>query len=170
MNYKVIGTDQREYGPIAPEQVRQWIQERRLHALSLAQAEGSLEWKPLSMLLDFQGALAGATPPPMPAPLPSVPYAAYRPTNGMAVLSLIMGILAVMVCGCCHGLPFSVLGVVFGLIALSQINRNPQLEGGRGMAIAGLALSILASIWALGLAALALLVAVLGHFAQVFHF
>jgi len=39
------------------------------------------------------------------------------------------------------GTPFSLLGIVFSLIALSQINRNPGLYEGRGQAIAGLVLS-----------------------------
>src|SRR5215831_2024091 len=51
-----------------------------------------------------------------------------RPTNGFAIASLIFGILGGVV-----------LSVIFGLVALSQIRRRQQ--SGRGLAIAGLALS-----------------------------
>ena len=36
---------------------------------------------------------------------------------------------------------FNILGLVFSLIGLSQINRHPELYEGRGLAIAGLILS-----------------------------
>jgi UDP-N-acetylglucosamine acyltransferase len=42
---------------------------------------------------------------------------------------------------CCCGFPFNLLGLVFSLIALSQISRHPELYEGRGLAIAGLVLS-----------------------------
>ena len=43
---------------------------------------------------------------------------------------------------CCAGFPFNLLGLVFSLIGLSQINRHPELYEGRGQAIAGLVLSL----------------------------
>ncbi|MDQ1602221.1 MAG: hypothetical protein QOE01_66 [Actinomycetota bacterium] len=54
-----------------------------------------------------------------------------QPTNGLAVASLVLGILWLFWLG-------SLLAVIFGHIALSQIRRRG--EGGRGMAIAGLVL------------------------------
>ncbi|MBI5387572.1 MAG: DUF4190 domain-containing protein [Verrucomicrobia bacterium] len=146
MNYKVIGTDRKEYGPISGDQVRQWIAERRLNALSLGQAEGSGEWKPLSMTLEFQGALSNVAPPPEIAALP-LPASIYPRTNGMAVLGLVMGIMTVTFGGCCcYGFPFNILGVIFSCVAISQINSNPQVERGKGLAIAGLVLSILGTV------------------------
>lgn len=49
-------------------------------------------------------------------------------TNGFAIASLILGILSV-----------ALLGVIFGLIALAKIRARPQ--AGKGLAIAGIALS-----------------------------
>ena len=46
-------------------------------------------------------------------------------TNGMAIASLVMSLV------CCN-----LLGVIFGHVALNQINRTG--EGGRGLALAGL--------------------------------
>ena len=63
--------------------------------------------------------------------------APYRPqvSNGLAIASMVLGIVWVYWIG-------SILAVVFGHVALSQINRNPHYTG-RGMAIAGLVLGYL---------------------------
>ena len=39
-NYKIIGADQMEYGPVSAEQIRQWITERRVDSETKLQAEG----------------------------------------------------------------------------------------------------------------------------------
>jgi len=76
-------------------------------------------------------------PPPAPPvapyaiPVAVAPYGYYQPappTNGMAIASLVVSLTV----------PFlgPILAVVFGHIALSQIQRRG--DGGRGMAIAGL--------------------------------
>ena len=71
--YKIIGADQKEYGPVSPDDLRHWIAEGRLSGQSLVQAEGSGEWKPLSTFPEFADAVrgqagqvppAGTTPPP----------------------------------------------------------------------------------------------------------
>lgn len=51
--YKIIGADQKEYGPISADQIRQWISEGRFNAQSLVCAEGSTEWKPLGSFPEF---------------------------------------------------------------------------------------------------------------------
>jgi hypothetical protein len=45
-------------------------------------------------------------------------------------------------------LPFNVLGVIFALIALSQIKNDPQSQQGRGLAITGLILCLLSFVLA----------------------
>jgi ribosomal protein L40E len=63
--------------------------------------------------------------------------------SGMAVAALVLGII---------GLFFNILGVlaiIFGAIAISQINREPGLQG-KGMAVAGLVLGIVSiAVWIL---------------------
>ena len=166
MNYKVIGTDSREYGPISAEQVRQWIAERRLNSMSLAQAEGTNEWRPLTGLPDFAPTVA-SIPASVAAPLPPMSSGSPR-TNSMAVLGLVMGILTVTMCSCCHGFPTNLLGIIFSAIALSQISSNPQMERGKGMAIAGLVLCVLGSLMGVLLAVLGLWIAGLPHHAHMF--
>jgi hypothetical protein len=133
--YKLLGADQKEYGPVSAEQVRQWIAERRLHAQSLAQVEGTIGWKPLSLFPEFSGALAGQ--PIIPAPLPtSAGSSPASGTNPMALTSLILGCVSLV---CCQ--PLAIVGVILAGVALSQLKHGPQQEG-KGLAIAGLVVSI----------------------------
>jgi Domain of unknown function (DUF4190) len=71
-----------------------------------------------------------ALPPPPPLP-PAQPVAPSSRTNGMAIASL-----------CCAVASFvtgvtSILAIIFGHVALSQIKRDPT-QGGRAMALAGM--------------------------------
>ncbi len=85
-----------------------------------------------------------STPPTSGSPY-ATPYAAYQPaaapagvTNGMAIASLVLGIVGVATC-CCYGmgaLP-GLIGAILGHISLKQIKERGQQ--GRGMAIAGIA-------------------------------
>ena len=65
--YTIIGGDQKQYGSVTADNIRQWITEGRLGAQSLAQAQGDAEWKPLSAFPEFAAALAVSF-----TPLPSV--------------------------------------------------------------------------------------------------
>lgn len=72
--YKIIGADQREYGPVSAEQVRQWIAEGRAAGQSLIRPEGAAEWKPLSEFAEFADALGLAPGAPSgPAPASGAP-------------------------------------------------------------------------------------------------
>ncbi|MEZ5116892.1 MAG: DUF4190 domain-containing protein [Candidatus Nanopelagicales bacterium] len=86
-----------------------------------------------------------ATPPAYAAPPPPS-------TNGFAVAALICGLLAFLT-----GIT-AVLGIIFGLVALSQIKKTGQQ--GRGMAIAGLVISIV--ILVISIVAIVLVVALTG--------
>ena len=79
--------------------------------------------------------------PPHLKPQPSGGYPLYpspygypqpRSTNGLAIASLVLGILWIYWIG-------SILAVIFGHVALSQIKKDPSSVG-RGLAIAGLVL------------------------------
>lgn len=71
-------------------------------------------------------------------------YATVAPqtTNGMAIASLVLSLLS-FACAITW-----ILGIVFGHIALGQINRTG--EGGRGLAIAGL---VIGYLWLIGIVA-----------------
>ena len=159
--FKIIGGDGRQYGPVSTEQLRQWIAQGRANAQTLAQAEGSTDWKRLGEFAEFSPSSAPVLPPitpTMPPPMPTVsasgpmfvPGVVPR-TNSMAIAGLVMGLIGVTIGWVCCGPLFSILGVVFSSVALSQINRDPARQTGRGLAICGLVLSILGLLVALGL-------------------
>jgi Domain of unknown function (DUF4190) len=82
------------------------------------------------------GAPYASYPPPPPSYPPQPPAAGGR-TNGLAVASLVLGI--VWLCGV-----GSILALVFGAMALSRIKRTG--EGGRGLAIAGIVLGSIGAV------------------------
>ena len=70
--------------------------------------------------------------PPQQQPYPyPYPYPPARTTNGMAVASMVLGIVWVYWIG-------SILALIFGYVALNEIRRSKQ--AGEGMAIAGIVL------------------------------
>lgn len=75
-------------------------------------------------------------PPPYAPYQPQYGYAPYhypqlRPTNGLAIAAMVLGIVGVCT-------PISILGLIFGLIAKRQIQERG--EQGDGMATAGVVL------------------------------
>lgn len=132
--------------------------------LRVASVEGRIEPEELEERLsqvysarwvaDLDRIVADVSPPPPPAPL-APPYAPYAPavvyptTNGLAVASLVAGFLWLGWFG-------SILAVIFGHMALGQINRSGGRETGSGLAIAGLVLGYM------GVATLLLFLAVAG--------
>jgi hypothetical protein len=154
--YKIIGADGKEYGPISVEVLRRWVEEGRANGATKVQIDGAAEWKTIREMPELASMLAGvsapvAAPGPIAAPLTSR-------NNSNAIAGMTLGILAVTfgVC-CCYGLPFSIPGIICSTVALSQINRDPLTQQGKGIAITGLVLSILsillgALLFSLGIA------------------
>jgi len=142
--YYLIGADQKEYGPVAADEVRAWIAEGRANGQTLTRLEGG-PWKPLSTFPEFAARL-GAAPQPPPVPLAQASRTGRAPeTNSMAVAGLVMGILSMTIGLVCCGLVFNILGIIFSSVALSQIKRSQQT--GRNLAIVGLVLSLLGLIF-----------------------
>ncbi|MFO8013622.1 MAG: DUF4190 domain-containing protein [Phycisphaerae bacterium] len=78
-----------------------------------------------------------APPPAVPAPSPPEGYPPPPATprqNGLAVASLVLGIVSLACSQCITALP----GVILGHIALRQIRDSGGAETGEGMAIGGL--------------------------------
>jgi len=69
---------------------------------------------------------------------------AAEPSKGMAIASLVVGILAIPTFGCF--VIGAIGGLVMGIIALTRANREPQVYGGKGVAIAGIAANALALV------------------------
>jgi hypothetical protein len=138
--YKIIGTDQKEYGPVTEEQVRQWITEGRANGDTLVRFESG-PWKKLSTFPEFASNLPPAPPAPPPGSPPPYPteFRAGAPTNNsLAVAGLVLSILGLFCCGPL----FSTLGLIFSAVGLSQINREPMRYTGKGLALAGIFIAL----------------------------
>jgi O-antigen ligase len=61
-----------------------------------------------------------------------------RPVNGFGVAALVLGIVGLFIVFC------SILAIIFGAIGISKANKDPRY--GKGMAIAGLVLGIIAVV------------------------
>ena len=108
--YKIVGVDGQQYGPVSAEEIRRWIADKRVNAQTLAQAEGSPEWKPLGSFSEFASELK-AVPPPI-APPPSA--IASRASNKI---------------------PAGICGILLGATRHSQI--HPRLHRRRPDHVAG---------------------------------
>jgi hypothetical protein len=127
--YKVVGADQREYGPVTRETILEWIAQGRANGTTIVKFEDGA-WKPLSTFEEFQPALGAAPRAPLiettvVAPGVEAPsfsgVGSQRNTNVAAVL----GIVFPIVCCCCAYIG-PVLGLVFSFIGMSQIRANPH--------------------------------------------
>lgn len=97
------------------------------------------------------GTLPPATSPPAPPPGgflpgayapggyplgPGYPYAGRAKTSGLAIASFVLSLVWIFGLG-------SLLGIIFGIIALVTISRSQGAKRGRGWAVAGLVIGVL---------------------------
>ncbi|MDA7541132.1 DUF4190 domain-containing protein [bacterium] len=81
---------------------------------------------------------------PYSPPVEGVEGASYTPgpslpvTNGLAIASMICGILSLILFCFCGGLFLGIPAVICGHLSLNQLNASGNSQQGRGMAIAGL--------------------------------
>ena len=96
--YKIVGADQKEYGPISADQMRQWLAEGRVNGQTLVQAEGQTDWRPLS---SYPELAAAAQSSPAATPLGAMPSAnaaalVSGPATGLLITGIICAITAVL--------------------------------------------------------------------------
>lgn len=77
--YKIIGGDQKEYGPVTHEQLIQWIRDNRANAQTLVQREGGT-WVALGSLPEFADHLTPPAPEAAAAPTTASPLPGPQPT------------------------------------------------------------------------------------------
>jgi hypothetical protein len=107
--YKIRGADQKEYGPVTADQLRQWITEGRANSQTMVQGPESTEWKPLSSFPDFASVVPAA-----PTTTPGAP-ASYA---GVGMPNVPNYLWQSIVCTLCCCLPFGIPAIVFA----SQVN------------------------------------------------
>ena len=62
--YKLIGQDSKEYGPVTVEDVAQWIADGRANGETEVQLEGEEDWQPLREVPELEYLLSGKAPKP----------------------------------------------------------------------------------------------------------
>ena len=128
-NYTIIGGDQKEYGPITADDVRQWIAEGRLNEQSLVKAESDAEFRPLSTfpeLADAFGARVTSTLTPSLSPVGGDRTAALAAVKGPAIALIVTASLGILYYAFSAILSFFNGGMMFQ----SQIppNMPPQMQ------------------------------------------
>ena len=122
-------------GVFSEEEVREGLRTGRFAPADIGWREGMANWQPLSQFPEL-GAAVPAAPPaqiggaPASAPPTSVPVVKTEP---LAIWSFVLSLLSLVCCGFILGIP----GVVCGHLALSKLQKEPQLQG-KGLATAGL--------------------------------
>ncbi len=110
--YRIIGADQKEYGPVAAEQLCQWIADGRANARTKICPAGGSEWKPLAEFPEFASSLAaktGSSSPPL-VPRPN------EPGNAQELADLILARPLDLQIGHCLGRSFRLLQENFVLL------------------------------------------------------
>jgi hypothetical protein len=108
--YKIVGADQKEYGPAAAEQVRAWISEGRANSNTIARFENGA-WKPLSTFPEFTAFLAAFPATTVPPPMLSNASTGTRDSVPNYLIPAIF-------CTACCCLPFGIPAIVYA----TQVN------------------------------------------------
>jgi len=64
--FKIVGRDQKIYGPVSGQDIEQWLADGRIEAASLAQKAGSKEWKQLAAFAEHTLESGLPVPPTLP--------------------------------------------------------------------------------------------------------
>ncbi|MFL6207805.1 MAG: DUF4190 domain-containing protein [Pyrinomonadaceae bacterium] len=70
--------------------------------------------------------------------------APFKQRTGLAIASMVLAIISFFTLWLLIGIPGAIVALVLGIVALCQIKRDPAQYGGRGFAIAGIAISSVA--------------------------
>jgi TM2 domain-containing membrane protein YozV len=134
--YKIIGIDGRQYGPLTADQIRRWFGENRVNAQTLAQNEGSAEWKPLISFPEFSADFNLAPPSVSGSASGYNPRASNKIPAGICAIllgwlgihkfimgytgaGLIMLLITILTCGILWPI-LHIIGIIEGIIYLCK--------------------------------------------------
>ena len=145
-----IAKNKTQMGPYDIGQVTQMLQSGILEKHDLYWHEGMLDWAPVASLIknpseshrEQKNEPTVVTTPPYQIPYQVQSITPQGGSEPLATWSLVLGLLGLLCLGMLAGIP----AIVCGHLALSNINRNPILQG-RGSATAGLILGYLGTIF-----------------------
>jgi hypothetical protein len=163
-----------QLGPVAESDLRAKLSVGEVSATDMVWKDGMKDWLPASTTPEFAAVspLAGAAVNPYHAPTtqPQHPagYPGYAPpaaTSGLAIASLVCGILGIVSC-----LYLSFLGipaVICGHLSLSKIKNSTTPIDGRGLAIAGLVMGYICSVFFIIMAVVVIFIFATGAFGEM---
>ena len=110
-----------------------------------------VEWLPLAQVseLSLEASSVEVSPYAAPATNPVVSEAvSYRaaPTNGLAIVSLVCGVLAIMLSCNLIGIVTGIPAIICGHMANNRMKAPGNIQSGKGMALAGLICGYIASL------------------------
>ena len=148
MSQGYYGSSAGQSGPVEDQEIRAMISAGSIGPETLVWRDGMKDWLPLSTVPELGGQMSGPYPQHY-APAPGYYGSPVAPSSGLAIASMVCGIVGYLTCYfvAILGIP----AVICGHMALSQIKNSPVPMGGRGMAIAGLVLGYLGIAITLGL-------------------
>lgn len=138
------GSSAGQHGPVEENELRALIASGNVGPETLVWRDGMSDWLPLGSVPELRtGSVSPYAPPGAPGYYPPV-----MPTSGLAIASMICGIVGYLTCWFVGilGIP----AVICGHMALNRINTSPYPVGGRGMAISGLILGYLGILITVG--------------------
>jgi hypothetical protein len=126
--YKIVGADNKVYGPVSREEALQWIAEGRANARTIVRIDDG-PWKPMATFEEFKAALnvpSAAVPPAggfttIPPTVSEVPVTPGAKANSAAIAGVVFGVLGI----CCCPLLGSTLAIILGVVGLNQIKAKP---------------------------------------------
>ncbi|MDB4816971.1 GYF domain-containing protein [bacterium] len=143
------GQGGQQAGPIDEATMRSRIAAGQVGPADLVWREGMAEWLPLAQVAELASASAAdaspyATPGTNPLAAQQQYYAPAAPTSGLAIASMVCGILSIILCyvNAIVGIP----AVICGHMAMKRIKASQGQIAGKGMAIAGLICGYLGSV------------------------
>ncbi|MSU57138.1 MAG: DUF4339 domain-containing protein [Pedosphaera sp.] len=127
--YKIIGTDGKEYGPVAADVLRGWLAQGRVSGQTQVRAEGATDWKRFDQLPEFRADLAAAPPPVVGTSAPAgndglnviIPY-----KNVRALVAYYLGVFSLIPF---VGIPLGLAGFVLGILGLRYRRQHPTAGG-----------------------------------------
>lgn len=124
-HYSIDGV---QHGPVSEDEMRAMLASGMINTSTHIWREGMDHWQQLGQHPQWVSQIAA----------PVTGYGQMQPTNGMAIASMVCGLVSLpMMLGCWVGILVGIPAVICGHVALSQMKRM-SLQQGRGMAITGL--------------------------------
>lgn len=130
-NYKILGSDGKEYGPLDFGQINQWITEKRVDRQTPVFRDGARDWAYLEAVPEFAAVFAPAAPPVLSAPAGTadsggglnalIPY-----KNVRALIAYYFGVFSAIPL---LGLPLGFVAFTLGIFGLRFRRQNPAAGG-----------------------------------------